>query len=76
MGFTTLASLDWEGQAPWTTLSSLMLGVGSLMVTLLWRLWLVFYDAAYMFLYREASVAPLLDMRRRFKAVMECSWMP
>ena len=48
-----------------------MLGGGSLIMTLLWRLWLVFFDAAYMFLYRDASVAPLLDMRRRFKAVMD-----
>ena len=27
-------------------------------------------DAADVFLYRDASIAPLLDMRRRFKAVM------
>ena len=27
-------------------------------------------DAADVFLYRDSSVAPLLDMRRRFKAVM------
>ena len=32
---------------------------------------MVIFDAAYMFLYRDASVAPLLDMRRRFKAVMD-----
>ena len=29
------------------------------------------HDAADVFLYRDASVAPLLDMRRRFKAVMD-----
>ena len=29
------------------------------------------HDAADVFLYREASIAPLLDMRRRFKAVMD-----
>ena len=28
------------------------------------------HDAAGVFLYRDASLAPLLDMRRRFKAVM------
>ena len=28
-------------------------------------------DAADIFLYRDRSVAPLLDMRRRFKAVMD-----
>ena len=28
------------------------------------------HDAADVFLYRDASLAPLLDMRRRFKAVM------
>ena len=28
------------------------------------------HDAADVFLYRESSIAPLLDMRRRFKAVM------
>ena len=28
-------------------------------------------DAADVFLYRDSSIAPLLDMRRRFKAVME-----
>ena len=28
-------------------------------------------DAADVFLYRDPSVAPLLDMRRRFKAVMD-----
>ena len=28
-------------------------------------------DAADVFLYRDSSVAPLLDMRRRFKAVMD-----
>ena len=27
-------------------------------------------DAAGVFLYRDSSLAPLLDMRRRFKAVM------
>ena len=29
------------------------------------------HDAADIFLYRDASIAPLLDMRRRFKAVMD-----
>ena len=29
------------------------------------------HDAADVFLYRDSSVAPLLDMRRRFKAVMD-----
>ena len=29
------------------------------------------HDAAGIFLYRDSSVAPLLDMRRRFKAVMD-----
>ena len=29
------------------------------------------HDAADVFLYRDSSIAPLLDMRRRFKAVME-----
>ena len=29
------------------------------------------HDAADFFLYRDASIAPLLDMRRRFKAVMD-----
>ena len=29
-------------------------------------------DAADVFLYRDSSIAPLLDMRRRFKAVMRC----
>ena len=29
------------------------------------------HDAAGVFLYRDASLAPLLDMRRRFKAVMD-----
>ena len=29
------------------------------------------HDAADVFLYRDASLAPLLDMRRRFKAVMD-----
>ena len=29
------------------------------------------HDAACVFLYRDASLAPLLDMRRRFKAVMD-----
>ena len=28
-------------------------------------------DAADIFLYRDFSIAPLLDMRRRFKAVMD-----
>ena len=28
-------------------------------------------DAADGFLYRDSSIAPLLDMRRRFKAVMD-----
>ena len=28
------------------------------------------HDAAGVFLYRDSSLAPLLDMRRRFKAVM------
>ena len=28
-------------------------------------------DAADVFMYRDSSIAPLLDMRRRFKAVME-----
>ena len=28
------------------------------------------HDAANVFLYRDSSIAPLLDMRRRFKAVM------
>ena len=28
------------------------------------------HDAADVFLYRDSSIAPLLDMRRRFKAVM------
>ena len=28
-------------------------------------------DAADVFLYRDSSIAPLLDMRRRFKAVMD-----
>ena len=28
-------------------------------------------DAADIFLYRDSSIAPLLDMRRRFKAVMD-----
>ena len=28
------------------------------------------HDAADIFLYRDASIAPLLDMRRRFKAVI------
>ena len=28
-------------------------------------------DAADVFLYRDRSIAPLLDMRRRFKAVMD-----
>ena len=28
-------------------------------------------DAADVFLYRDFSIAPLLDMRRRFKAVMD-----
>ena len=31
-------------------------------------------DGAGVFLYRDSSIAPLLDMRRRFKAVMEASW--
>ena len=29
------------------------------------------HDAANVFLYRDASLAPLLDMRRRFKAMMD-----
>ena len=29
------------------------------------------HDAADVFLYRDSSIAPLLDLRRRFKAVME-----
>ena len=29
------------------------------------------HDAADVFLYRDSSVAPFLDMRRRFKAVMD-----
>ena len=29
------------------------------------------HDAADVFLYRDSSIAPLLDMRRRFKAVMD-----
>ena len=29
------------------------------------------HDAADVFLYRDSSFAPLLDMRRRFKAVMD-----
>ena len=29
------------------------------------------HDAADVFLYRDASIAPVLDMRRRFKAVMD-----
>ena len=29
------------------------------------------HDASDVFLYRDASIAPLLDMRRRFKAVMD-----
>ena len=29
------------------------------------------HDAAGVFLYRDASLAPLLDMSRRFKAVMD-----
>ena len=29
------------------------------------------HDAADVFFYRDFSVAPLLDMRRRFKAVMD-----
>ena len=29
------------------------------------------HDAADIFLYRDSSIAPLLDMRRRFKAVMD-----
>ena len=29
------------------------------------------HDAADVFLYRDASIAPLLDMRRRFRAVMD-----
>ena len=29
------------------------------------------HDAADVFLYRDASIAPLLEMRRRFKAVMD-----
>ena len=28
-------------------------------------------DAADVFLYRDSSIAPLLDMRRRFNAVMD-----
>ena len=28
-------------------------------------------DAADVFLYRDSSIAPLLDMRRRFKAVVD-----
>ena len=28
------------------------------------------HDAADVFLYRDSSIAPLLDMRRRFKAVV------
>ena len=33
------------------------------------------HDAADVFLYRDSSIAPLLDLRRRFKAVM-MFWMP
>ena len=29
------------------------------------------HDAADVFSYRDSSIAPLLDMRRRFKAVMD-----
>ena len=29
------------------------------------------HDAADVFLYQDSSIAPLLDMRRRFKAVMD-----
>ena len=29
------------------------------------------HDAADVFLYRDSSIAPLLDMRRRFNAVMD-----
>ena len=29
------------------------------------------HDAADVFLYRDSAIAPLLDMRRRFKAVMD-----
>ena len=29
------------------------------------------HDAADVFLYRDSSIAPLLDMRRGFKAVMD-----
>ena len=29
------------------------------------------HDAADVFLYRDYSLAPLVDMRRRFKAVMD-----
>ena len=29
------------------------------------------HDAADVFLYRDSSIAPVLDMRRRFKAVMD-----
>ena len=29
------------------------------------------HDAAGVFLYRDSSIAPLLDMRRRFKAVVD-----
>ena len=28
------------------------------------------HDAAVVFLYRDSSIAPLLDMRRRFKTVI------
>ena len=31
-------------------------------------------DAADVFLYHDSSLAPLLDMRRRFKAVKGCPW--
>ena len=35
-----------------------------------WQLLLMLIDAADVFLYRDSSIAPLLDMRRRFKAVL------
>ena len=31
-------------------------------------------DGAGVFLYRDSSIAPLLDMRRRFEGGYECSW--
>ena len=34
------------------------------------------HDAADVFLYRDSSIAPLLDMRRRFKAVMVVLGLP